>query len=64
MLGLGKLIGEKSDGDVYLRLDTSWRKISWGVYLRLDIEGSRPEWSISSMIYNRDTPFWSGALDI
>ena len=23
------------------------------------IEGSRPEWCISSMIYSRDTPFWS-----
>ena len=28
------------------------------------IEGSRPEWCISSMIYSRDTPFWSGTLDI
>ena len=27
-------------------------------------EGSRPEWRISSMIYSRDTPFWSGTLDI
>ena len=28
------------------------------------IEGSRPEWCISSMIYSRDRPFWSGTLDI
>ena len=28
-----------------------------------NIEGSRPEWCISSMIYSRDTPFWSGTLD-
>ena len=28
------------------------------------IEGSRPKWCISSMIYSRDTPFWSGTLDI
>ena len=28
------------------------------------IEGSQPEWRISSMIYSRDTPFWSGTLDI
>ena len=27
-------------------------------------EGSWPEWCISSMIYSRDTPFWSGTLDI
>ena len=30
----------------------------------LYIEGFRPEWCISSMIYSRDTPFWSGTLDI
>ena len=30
---------------------------------RFDSEGSRPEWCISSMIYSRDTPFWSGILD-
>ena len=29
-----------------------------------NIEGSRPEWCISSMIYSRDTPFWSGTLNI
>ena len=28
------------------------------------IEGSRPEWCISSMINSRDTPFWSGTLEI
>ena len=28
------------------------------------IEGSRPERCVSSMIYSRDTPFWSGTLDI
>ena len=27
-------------------------------------EGSRPEWCISSMIYSRDTLFWSGTLDM
>ena len=27
-------------------------------------EGSQPEWCISSMIYSRDTPFWSGTLKI
>ena len=27
-------------------------------------EGSRPEWRISSMIYSRDTPFWSETLKI
>ena len=26
--------------------------------------GSQPEWCISSMIYSRDTPFWSGTLNI
>ena len=26
---------------------------------RKECEGSRPEWCISSMIYSRDTPFWS-----
>ena len=30
----------------------------------LHIEGSRPEWCSSSMIYSRDTPFWSGTLDM
>ena len=29
-----------------------------------DIEGSRPEWCISSMVYNRDTPFWLETPDI
>ena len=28
-----------------------------------EFEGSQPEWSISSMIYSRDTPFWSGTLE-
>ena len=28
------------------------------------IEGSRPEWCISSMMCTRDTPFWSGTLDM
>ena len=28
------------------------------------IEGSRPEWCIPSMIYSRDTPFWSGTLEM
>ena len=27
-------------------------------------EGSQPEWCISSMIYSRDTPFSSGALNL
>ena len=27
-------------------------------------EGSGPEWRISSMIYSRDTPFWSETLDL
>ena len=27
-------------------------------------EGSRPEWCISSMTYSRNTPFWSGTLEI
>ena len=27
-------------------------------------EGFRPEWCISSMIYSRDTPFWSGTLNL
>ena len=29
----------------------------------LHSEGSRPEWCISSMIYSRDVPFWSGTLN-
>ena len=32
--------------------------------LQMNIEGSWPEWCISSMIYSRDTPFWSETLDI
>ena len=31
----------------------------WGLHF----EGSQPEWCISSMIYSRDTPFWSETLD-
>ena len=30
----------------------------------MQIEGSQPEWCISSKIYSRDTPFWSGTLEI
>ena len=30
----------------------------------LHIEGFQPEWCISSMMYSRDTPFWSETLDI
>ena len=26
-------------------------------------EGSQPEWCISSMIYSKDTPFWSETLE-
>ena len=26
------------------------------------VEGSRPEWCISSMIFSRNTPFWSETL--
>ena len=37
-----------------------WRFPTRMVY----IEGSWPEWCISNMIYSRDTPFWSGTLDI
>ena len=33
-------------------------------YLLPKFEGSRPEWCISSMIYSRDTLFWSGTLEI
>ena len=29
-----------------------------------DIKGSSPEWCISSMIYSRDTPSWSGTHDM
>ena len=31
--------------------------------LRVHIERSEPEWYISSMLYSRDIPFWSGTLD-
>ena len=34
------------------------------VIVILKVEGSRPEWCISSMIYRRDTPFWSENLFI
>ena len=33
-------------------------------YIYIYIEGSWPEWCISSMIYSRDTPFWSETLNI
>ena len=33
-------------------------------YIIVQIEGSQPEWCISSMIYSRDTPFWSETLEI
>ena len=32
------------------------------VCLKHDIESSRPEWCISSMIYSRDTRFWSETI--
>ena len=32
------------------------------LYIIVNIEGSRPEWCISSMMYSRDTPFWSKTL--
>ena len=35
-------------------------RVATGVH----IEGSRSEWCVSSMIYSRDTPFWSETLDI
>ena len=46
-----------------------YRQLSLCVFLTfnffaLHIEGSRPEWYISSMIYSRDTPFWSETLTI
>ena len=31
---------------------------------RQDIEGSRSEWCISSMLYSRDIPSWSGTLNM
>ena len=41
----------------------------WNVYTVLStsndhFQGSRPEWYISSMIYSRNTPFWSETLDL
>ena len=30
----------------------------------LHTQGSGPEWCISSMLYSRNTPFWSGTLDM
>ena len=61
-----------------VRLSTSWSHIQLNVFEKKNrlieimpahlslvyIEGSRPEWCISSMIYSRDTPFWSGTLDM
>ena len=32
--------------------------------MRKQIEGFRPDCYISSMLYSRDTPFWSGTLEI
>ena len=31
--------------------------------IRINIKGSQPEWCISSMIYSRDTPFWSKTFE-
>ena len=33
------------------------------LYKYSHIEGFRPKWCISTMIYSRDTPFWSEILD-
>ena len=33
-------------------------------FSHLYFEGSQPDWCISSMIYSRDTPFWSEALNL
>ena len=38
--------------------------ISFNRKLRVKIEGSWPEWCILSMIYSRDTPFWSETLEM
>ena len=37
-----------------------WKKDITGYII---FEGSQPEWCISSMIYSRDTPFWSETLN-
>ena len=39
-----------------------WRKVVNASYMPI-YQGSRPDWCISSMIYSRDTPFWSGTLE-
>ena len=34
------------------------------IFVCIYMEGSWPEWCISSMIYSRDTPFWSEILNV
>ena len=36
----------------------------WSLTKCDNFEGSWPEWCVSSMIYSRDIPFWSGTLDL
>ena len=57
---------------VFAVIYVTFRELHWcisrvpdqnGVSL-LYINGSQPEWRISSMIYSRNTPFWSETLDI
>ena len=44
-------------------IETLVQMILW-IQTKAEIEGSRPESCISSMIYSRDTPFWSETLEI
>ena len=37
-------------------------RLPWSLTMYTPVEGSQPEWCISSMIYSRDTPFWSETL--
>ena len=44
--------------------ERNWREEAWGDLGGMKFEGSRPAWCISSKIYSRDTPFWSGTLEV
>ena len=47
-----------------LNIFLCWQCIGGDTCVGLHFEGCRPERCISSMIYSRDTPFWSVTLDL
>ena len=54
----------KGGGELWMSAVRCCQSVCCLIFSGYNIEGSQPEWCISSMIYSRDTPFWSGTLDM